>query len=113
MRRFQLVRHEDISGVSGTGMVAEGVQFTNGAVAVCWHSNGIYPTLVMHQSVESVEAIHCHGGTTEIRYLDPEQVPPQEGVTPPIPIDLPPVEGEALADPEPELLEDISDEVPY
>lgn len=41
-RRFRLIRHHDVSGVSGTGPVAEGVQFTDGAVALRWY--GDYPT---------------------------------------------------------------------
>ena len=36
MRRFLLERIEDVSGVAGTGWVAEGIQFTNGCVALTW-----------------------------------------------------------------------------
>lgn len=32
MRRFELHREEDVSGVSGTGVVAEGVAFSDGRV---------------------------------------------------------------------------------
>jgi hypothetical protein len=38
MRIFHFFRHEDASGVSGTGVVAEGVEFTNGWCAVRWLS---------------------------------------------------------------------------
>ena len=34
MKLFQLHRHEDESGVSGTGIVAEGVQFSDGKCAL-------------------------------------------------------------------------------
>src|SRR5579872_1239536 len=44
-RRFVLVRHEDVSGVSGTGVVAEGVAFSNGVVALQWASE--FPTSVV------------------------------------------------------------------
>lgn len=38
MRRFVLVRHRDVTGVSGTGVVAYGVEFPDGAAAVRWTS---------------------------------------------------------------------------
>ena len=38
MRIFHFFRHEDASGVGGTGVVAEGVEFTNGWCAVRWLS---------------------------------------------------------------------------
>ena len=36
MRRFQLRRNVDHSGVSGSGVVAEGIIFTSGAVVMAW-----------------------------------------------------------------------------
>lgn len=68
MRRFILDRMVDISGVSGTGIVAQGVVFDDGVVVVRW--GGDTPTMVIHQSIESVSKIHCHNGATEIRWLD-------------------------------------------
>lgn len=35
-RTFELVRYRDPSGVSGTGVVAEGCLFTDGSVALRW-----------------------------------------------------------------------------
>ncbi len=69
-RRFILQRHADITGVSGTGVVAEGVEFSNGVVALQWKS--AFPTsVVFHQrGMESVEAIHGHSGSTRIVFLD-------------------------------------------
>lgn len=69
-RRFQLVRDVDPSGVSGTGVVAEGVEFSSGRVALEWLSE--WPTsVVFHdRGAQSVEAIHGHGGMTRIVYLD-------------------------------------------
>lgn len=68
MRRFVLVRHQDVSGVSGTGIVAEGVRFSDGVVALRWlrapHATNIYP------SVGQLLAVHGHNGLTELRWLD-------------------------------------------
>ncbi len=69
MRAFQLVRHTDISGVSGTGVVAEGVEFSDGTVALRWTS--AWPTsVVFHdRGMEAVEAVHGHSGSTTIEWL--------------------------------------------
>ena len=72
MRRFQLHRDEDVSGVSGVGVVAEGVAFSGGGpVAMRWTSE--WPTsVVFHdRGVESLEAVHGHNGRTRIVWLDP------------------------------------------
>lgn len=68
-RAFHLVRDVDETGVSGTGVVAEGVEFSDGVVALRWPSR--WPTsVVFHErGMESVEAIHGHGGKTRIVFL--------------------------------------------
>jgi hypothetical protein len=65
-RPFVLQRTEDVSGVSGTGIVAEGVEFSDGTVALQWTSE--WPTSVVfhRRGVESVRAVHGHNGKTEI-----------------------------------------------
>lgn len=70
-RVFWLDRHRDVSHVSGTGVVAWGVQFPDGAVAVRWH--GAHPSTVAWPSVEDAIAIHGHSGATELRWLGGEQ----------------------------------------
>lgn len=68
-RTFALDRYHDVSGVSGTGSVAEGVVWSDGAVALRWP--GRYPTTTTFESgIEAVLAIHGHSGATEVRYLD-------------------------------------------
>lgn len=69
-RRFNLVRDEDVTGLSGTGLVAEGVAFSDGVVVLRWV--GKNPTsVVWHDGgVASVEAIHGHGGLTRIEWAD-------------------------------------------
>lgn len=69
MRRFQLARDHDVSGVSGTGVVAQGVQFEDGAVAVRWIT-GQHRSTVVWDDIDSVEAIHGHGGATRVEWLD-------------------------------------------
>jgi len=64
LKLFHLYRIEDLSGVSGTGPVVEGVVFTNGWCALRWMSRR--STVCFYQSIEDVRNIHGHGGKTEL-----------------------------------------------
>lgn len=68
MRRFHLQRNEDETGVSGIGIVAEGVEFTSGMVAMTWHSP--HRCLNVYESIKTVEELHGHDGKTIIIFLD-------------------------------------------
>jgi hypothetical protein len=67
MNLFRLVRDEDESGVSGTGHVADGVEFHNGKCAVSWRTE--HTTITIYEDIQTVEAIHGHGGKTRIEWL--------------------------------------------
>lgn len=69
MRRFHLHRDHDVSGVSGTGIVAEGVEFSDGTVVLRWLS-GKHRSTVVWPDIAGVEAIHGHNGATRIVWLD-------------------------------------------
>lgn len=69
MRRFELVRSVDTSGVSGTGTVVEGVEFGSGQVALTWL--GEYTSVAVYPDMATVVAVHGHGGNTTVRWLDP------------------------------------------
>lgn len=74
IRTFVLVRDHDVTGISGTGPVADGVVFPDGTVVMRWRdqtspdaaARGVRPTTVMHESVAAVEALHGHDGATRI-----------------------------------------------
>lgn len=68
----RLRRHEDISGISGTGDVAEWVEFSDGAVAVRWH--GDHPSTATWGDIRDVEIIHGHKGATEILIDDKDRL---------------------------------------
>ena len=68
MRRFYLVRYDDPSGVSGTGIVALGVEFGDGAVALRWLSPR--PSTSFWESVDDMIAVHGHAGSTVVHWLD-------------------------------------------
>lgn len=70
MRRFNLYRHKDPTGVSGTGIVAQGVQFKDGIVAMRWVVNGAANSTVIYDSIFDVEDIHGHGGDTTVAWWE-------------------------------------------
>jgi hypothetical protein len=67
-RRFLLQRDEDVSGVSGTGVVAEGTKFSNGKVVMTWLS--ATPTVTVYESLDAIERIHGHDGRTKLEWID-------------------------------------------
>jgi hypothetical protein len=69
MKRFILERHEDVTGVSGTGIVAEGIMFTDGTAVIHWIA-GEHHSTVVWPNISSVEIIHGHNGATELVWKD-------------------------------------------
>ncbi|MFH9977918.1 hypothetical protein ACH4ND_01395 [Streptomyces sp. NPDC017179] len=67
-RLFHLQRDHDVSGVSGTGRVADGVLWSDGTVAVRWL--GDRPSTVHWDRLDDALAIHGHGGATRIVWAD-------------------------------------------
>lgn len=68
VKRFRLMRHVDHSGSSGTGVVAEGVEFTDGTCAMRWLSQ--YRSTAVYDTLEALIIIHGHGGDTEVQWVD-------------------------------------------
>lgn len=71
-RLFHLVRDVDVTGVSGTGVVAEGVQFSDATVVLRWRyvvGSHVKPTTVVHAGIRSVEQLHGHDGKTRVVWL--------------------------------------------
>ncbi len=76
MRRFRVQRVVDVSGVSGTGYVAEGVLFRSGICTVSWRSD--HSSVNIYQSIEDVIHVHGHGGSTTVEFIDKEDDPEVE-----------------------------------
>jgi len=77
LRTFHVIRDEDVSGVSGVGVIAEGVLFSSGKVFVNWIS--MHKIVEMADSVAEWQAVHGHDGRTriswddEVKELEPEK----------------------------------------
>ena len=58
MRCFTLRRGEDISGVSGTGLVLEGTLFSTGVVVIHWLTPAPRGSIAIFDSMEQFLSIH-------------------------------------------------------
>ena len=67
-RLFELYREEDESGVSGVGVVAYGVEFPDGVVALRWGSQPA--STATYDNIEDMEAIHGHDGKTRVIWCE-------------------------------------------
>lgn len=68
MKRFRLERTKDVSGVSGTGVVAYGIMFPDRKTVLWWNTE--WHTLGVYQSPEELIEIHGHDGATTINWID-------------------------------------------
>lgn len=68
VRTFVLHRAVDVSGVSGTGLVCEGAQFSDGSVVIRWF--GDHASTVVWSSLDDAMAIHGHDGKTQVIWDD-------------------------------------------
>ncbi|WP_208719923.1 hypothetical protein [Amycolatopsis circi] len=77
-RLFTLERLDDVTGVSGVGVVAEGAQFFDGTVAVRWA--GADASTVLWPDLDTAMRVHGHGGRTRVVW---------QPITEPAPVDSP------------------------
>ena len=83
---FYLVRLEDETGVSGTGIIGEGVRWTDGSVSIRWVSST--PSFVNFEGVpedakvkriaqDHIKCVHGHSGKTKVVWADDETKAPK------------------------------------
>ncbi len=68
LKIFFLERNHDVSGVSGTGIVAEGCLFDSGEAVVHWF--GEHSSINVYKSIDDVAYVHGHNGATKIVFKD-------------------------------------------
>ncbi len=69
IKHFYLQRHTDVSGTSGTGIVARGVILPSGACVMEWLT--FHSSICLYKNIEDVEKIHGHEGATSLVMGDP------------------------------------------
>ncbi|MFI6465700.1 hypothetical protein [Streptomyces sp. NPDC050538] len=68
-RLFVLRRHVDVSGVSGTGVIADGAEWPDGTASIRWR--GEHPKIdFADRGMPTLHFVHGHSGATEVDYLD-------------------------------------------
>jgi len=72
IRAFYLYRLVDETGISGSGFVAEGTQFSDGTCVLRWLSN--HKSTAIYGDIKTVRAIHGHAGKTCVFWEDADFV---------------------------------------
>jgi hypothetical protein len=68
-RAFVLVRHVDPTGISGIGIIGEGVVWTGGSADLHWLTE--WETFTHWPGgIDDILAVHGHQGATVARWLD-------------------------------------------
>ena len=63
-QEFYLLRIEDETGISGTGLVARGCVFPSGVVVLEWQT--FHSSICIYKNISDVESIHGHNGKTRL-----------------------------------------------
>lgn len=74
-RVFGLYRTDDVSGLTGTGIVAWGAWFPDGRVVTRWcsHANGRSQVIIWDRLSDLLD-IHGHGGKSRVVWFDADPV---------------------------------------
>jgi len=68
---FYLTRHKDVTGMSGEGVVAVGVIFSDGQAVYKWlDKDGVSGAINIRKSLDDVIKIHGHEGCTTVTVKD-------------------------------------------
>lgn len=76
VKPFYLLRHVDLTGTSGTGIVAMGAIFPSGQVFMEWVASN-HVSWNMFNNIEDVNRINGHDGNTEIIMGNPPDNKPK------------------------------------
>lgn len=66
LRKFYLERNEDVSGNSGTGIVAVGFMYPSGLCIMEWMTP--IKSINQYHSIADLEACHSHEGKTIVKW---------------------------------------------
>ena len=84
MRRFVMHRQHDVSGVSGTGLVLEGVLFSTGVVVIHWLTPPPRGSISVFDSLEQFMSIHVRphpGNGAVLVFEDGEELGSSEAMS--------------------------------
>lgn len=67
MKVFALIRHVDVTGISGIGKIAVGVEWPDGTCTMFWlgtKTHGFY------HDMEQIMQIHCYSGNAHVEFTN-------------------------------------------
>jgi len=67
MKQFYLNRVEDVSGVSGTGIIAFGMILPSGRVVMEWQTT--HKSIAIYDSIDEIQLLHAHKDKTYIVFV--------------------------------------------
>jgi hypothetical protein len=65
--RFKLVRSTDVTGISGTGEIAFGVQWPDQTCDLFWIKFGTHG---YYKSIGQLREIHCYNSNAKVEWID-------------------------------------------
>jgi hypothetical protein len=65
---YNLVRHRDVTGISGEGQVATIVEFEDGHTVLHWDT--ATPSTTVYTDIRHIAALHGHGGASTLELYD-------------------------------------------
>lgn len=68
IKRFYVERLEDVTGISGAGIVATGTCYPTGRCVMEWCTE--IKSLAIYDSITQLQKVHGHGGKTVVRWID-------------------------------------------
>jgi hypothetical protein len=68
MKRFMLNRLVGDTGCTGTGIIAEGIIFSNGVCVITWVVGTC--SVVVYDNLDDMVKVHGHGGKTIVEWID-------------------------------------------
>lgn len=78
LQQFYLQRNEDLTGTSGTGVVARGCVLPSGKVILEWTS--FHTSIGIYNNINDVELIHGHEGRTQVVMGSPTDKPKRKKI---------------------------------
>jgi len=71
IKKFVLYRFVDVSGISGEGPVAVGVQFNGKKCVLNWLNSRVnVDSLAFYDSIQDLEKVHGHDGRTVVIFTE-------------------------------------------
>lgn len=66
-KRFKLIRTVDVTGISGTGDIAYGVQYPDQSCALFWLKHGTHG---YYKNIGQLRDIHCYNDNARVEWVD-------------------------------------------